>query len=360
MTDTILPDYLRVNRFLGDSIATRAVLTALDCGLVDALAAGPRETAALDPAALAARTRLPPAGLELLLAALRRAGCVEEVAGRWQLTDAFQAALPYRDLITAKAETALAVAPDLLGRFDLLLADPAAFQQASRLFELFDYGRCTVDSPANRAHAARWMRLTTALTRYEAPLAFPHVPFAAHRRLLDVGGNSGEFCLRACAAFGHLEATVADLPAVCGVGAAHVASFTPPPPVRFVPCDLRRDPLPPGHDIVVCKSLLHDWPAEVVGDLLGRILTGIAPGGRLVIFERRRPAAAELDPVFGDLPVWMFWHAYREPDDYLQWLAAGGWSDVRHEEIMADVPWMLIQAVKPPLTPRTAAREVPR
>lgn len=343
MTDTSVTDYLRVNRFLGDAVATRAVATALDRGLVDALVAG-----SLDATTLADRTGLPPAGLDLLLAALRRAGCVEHVAARWQLTSAFRAALPYRDLITAKAETALAVAPDLLGHFDLLLADPAAFQQASRLFELFDYGRCTVDTPANRAHAARWMRLTTALTRYEATLAFPHVPFAAHRRLLDVGGNSGEFCLRACAAFSHLEATVADLPAVCGVGAAHVASFHPVPPVRFVPFDLRRDPLPSGHDLVVCKSLLHDWPEDAVGDLLGRILTGIEPGGRLVIFERCRPAADQLDPAFGDLPVWMFWHAYREPDDYLERLAAAGWSEIEHEAIMADVPWMLIQAVKPP------------
>lgn len=334
-------DYLRVNRFLGDAVSTRAVATALDRGLVDALAAAPLATSALE-----SRTGLPRPGLDLLLAALRRAGCVEHVDGRWRLTAEFTAALPYRDLLTAKAETALAVAGDLLGRFDLLLADPAAFQRAARLFELFDYGRCTVDTPANRAHAARWMRLTTALTRYEAALAFPHVPFAAHRRLLDLGGNSGEFCIRACAAFPHLETTVADLPAVCGVGAAHVASFDPAPPVRFVPFDLRRDSLPVGHDLVVCKSLLHDWPEEAVGPLLDRIFAGLEPGGRLVIFERRRPSVAELEPAFGDLPVWMFWHSYREPADYLERLAAGGWSDVTHEEIMSDMPWMLIQAVK--------------
>lgn len=352
MTDTIAPGYLCVNRFLGDAVATRAVATALDSGLVDALQGGPQ-----DVATLAASAGLPTAGIDLLLALLRRAGCVECAAGRWQFTAAFQTALGYRDLLTAKAEAALAVAPDLLGRFDLLLADPAAFQHASRLFEIFDYGRCTVDTPANRAHAARWMRLTTALTRYEAALAFPHVPFAAHRRLLDLGGNSGEFCLRACAAFPHLEATVADLPAVCGVGVAHVASFSPPPPVRFVAFDLRRDPLPPGHDLVVCKSLLHDWPEQTVGDLLGRIRDGIEPGGRLVILERCRPSADQLDPSFGDLPVWMFWHAYRTPDAYLRRLEAGGWSGIRRETIMADVPWMLIQAVASPARSPDTARE---
>lgn len=351
MSPPAATDFLRVNRFLGDAVSTRAVATALDRGLVDALAAAPLDTSALE-----SRTGLPRPGLELLLAALRRADCVEHVDGRWRLTAAFAAALPYRDLLTAKAEMALAVAGDLLGRFDLLLTDPAAFQQSARLFELFDYGRCTADTPANRAHAARWMRLTTALTRYEAPLVFPHVPFAAHRRLLDLGGNSGEFCIRACAAFPHLEATVADLPVVCAVGAAHVASFVPAPPVRFVPFDLRRDPVPVGHDLVVCKSLLHDWPVDAVGPLLARIHAGLEPGGRLVIFERRRPAVAELDPAFGDLPVWMFWHAYRDPADYLERLTAGGWCDVQHEEMMIDMPWMLIQAVKAPAT----AREVPR
>jgi SAM-dependent methyltransferase len=351
MTNSRATDYLRVNQFLGDAVSTRAVATALDRGLIDALLRGP-----LDAPSLETSTGLPPAGLELLLATLRLAGCVEHIAGRWQLTDAFQAALRYRDLVTAKAETALAVAPDLFGRFDLLLTDPAAFQQASRLFELFDYGRCAVDTPANRAHAARWMRLTTALTRYEAALTFASVPFAAHRRLLDVGGNSGEFCLRACAAFPHLVATVADLSVVCAVGAAHVASFSPEPSVRFLTFDLRRDALPAGHDLVVCKSLLHDWPEEAVGPLLDRIFAGLEPGGRLVIFERRRPTGDELAPAFGDLPVWMFWHAYRQPDDYVSRLSAGGWSDVHHEEIMADMPWMLIQAVKPPAAGSEAQR----
>lgn len=351
MFDTAATDYLRVDRFLADAVSSRAVATALDRGLVDAILAGP-----LDSPALEACTGLPPAGLELLLVMLRRGGCVEHVAGRWRLTNSFQEALRYRDLLTAKAETALAVAGDILGRFDLMLADPAAFQQAARLFELFDYGRCTVDTPANRSHAARWMRLTTALTRYEAALTFSRVPFVAHRRLLDVGGNSGEFCLRACVAFPHLAATVADLPAVCAVGAAHVASFSPAPAVHFVPFDLRRDPLPLGHDLVICKSLLHDWPEDAVGPLLDRILAGLEPGGRLVIFERRRPTADELDTSFGNLPVWMFWHAYRRPDDYLRRLAAAGWSAVHHEEIMADMPWMLIQAVKPPAVGSEAPR----
>mgnify|MGYP006267011261 CR=1 FL=1 len=344
-------DYLRMDRFLADAVSTRAILTALDRGLVDALEAEPR-----DAATLGAITRLPPDGLALVLASLRGVGAVEHEAGRWRLAPEFGAALRYRDLLRVKAETAIAVAGDLVDRFDLLVSDPAAFQQASRLFGLFDYGRCTGDTPANREHASRWMRLTTALTRYEAALTFARVPFASHRRLLDIGGNSGEFCLRTCTTFPHLAATVADLPVVCAVGAAHVASFADAPPVRFAAFDLRCDPLPPGHDLVVVKSLLHDWPLGVVDDLLSRIFAGVEPGGRLVIFERRRPAIDELDPAFGSLPVWMFWHAYRQPSEYLGRLAAGGWSDVRHDEIVADMPWMLIQAVKPVIGAGEASR----
>jgi len=337
-------DYLRIDAFLADAVSTRAVATALDRGVVDALEAGPREAPTLGAIA-----GLPIDGVVLLLAALRRAGAVTIDAGRWRLTPEFSAALRYRDLLAVKAATSLAVSADLCERFDLLITSPADFQAESRLYGLFDYGRCTADSPANREHAARWMRLTTALTRYEAPLTFARVPLGAHRRLLDVGGNSGEFCLRACAAFPHLTATVADLPVVCAVGAAHVASFAAAPPVRFEPFDLRHDPLQRGHDLVVVKSLLHDWPAGIVDDLLARIFAALAPGGRLVIFERRRPGIDELDPTFGNLPVWMFWHAYRRPSDYLDRLRASGWNEVRHEEIMADMPWMLIQAVKPPV-----------
>src|SRR5207249_941511 len=117
---------------------------------------------------------------------------------------------------------AAAVAPDFLYRFTTLLVDPARFAREARLFQLFDYSRCFDPSPANRNSARLWMRFTTALTRYEAPVCLKHHDFGSHRLMLDIGGNSGEFALQACRKHPALRATVLDLPTVCAVGQEHI------------------------------------------------------------------------------------------------------------------------------------------
>ena len=66
------------------------------------------------------------------------------------------------------------------------------------------------------------MRFTTALTRYESGACIANHDFSPYERMLDVGGNSGEFALRVCQRHSRLRATVYDLPLVCDIGERHV------------------------------------------------------------------------------------------------------------------------------------------
>jgi hypothetical protein len=91
----------------------------------------------------------------------------------------------------------------------------------ARVFKFFDYRRALQDSEDNRVWTRRWMRITTALTACEAEACLTRHDFSPHRRLLDVGGNSGEFARRICAAHPGLTATILDLPVVCAIGRDH-------------------------------------------------------------------------------------------------------------------------------------------
>jgi hypothetical protein len=106
------------------------------------------------------------------------------------------------------------------------------------------------------------MKLTTTLTRYEAPVCVEHYDFSAHQRMLDLGGNSGEFAIQVCRRTPPLQACVVDLPVVCHVGMRHVAEQKLSDRIQFQPLNFTQDPIPGGYDLITCKSVLHDWPDE--------------------------------------------------------------------------------------------------
>src|SRR5436305_1534224 len=85
--------------------------------------------------------------------------------------------------------------------------------------------------------------LKAALARYEAPVCLAHYDFGRHRRLLDVGGNSGEFALRLCRRHPALRATVLDLPTVCAIGRQHLRRDPEADRITFLPGNAVTDPL---------------------------------------------------------------------------------------------------------------------
>jgi SAM-dependent methyltransferase len=334
-------DYLCVDEFVADIAGARALASAFELGLIDQLAA--RESCA--PTALARHARLDEHGAALLLGMLRASRVIEPAGDGVQLTGAFRSALRFRDLIEAKLDFAAAVAPDFLDAFTRLLVDPGHFYASSRLLEMFDYRRCLEATPENLDHTARWMRFTTVLTRYEAEACLARHDFSACRRMLDVGGNSGEFALRACRRHAGLQATVYDLPLVCEIGRRHLAREAEGSRIHFVEAREGTE-LPSGHDLVSFKSMLHDWPNAEAMAFLRRAHAALEPDGTLLIFERCRfdPAARPIP--YGELPLALFYRSYREPGAYAQPLADLGFRDVRVQTVELGLPFVLLTARK--------------
>lgn len=336
-------EYLCVDEFMRDAVSARALKSAIELGLVDLLA----DRAMCSALELGARAKVDQRGLLLLAGLLRASGVIDEAGNGFRLSGPFCAALRFRDLIEAKLDFAAAVAPDFLDLFTVLLTDPAAFFERARLFDLFSYDRCFESTPENVAATARWMRFTTVLTRYESAACLANHDFSGHRRMLDVGGNSGEFALRVCRIQPALRATVFDLPVVCEIGERHVSAQPEASRIEFVRATRGGGPFPGGYDLVTFKSMLHDWPDEPVHQFLIRAFDALQPGGTLLIFERSQVGIGTRPLTFVQVPLLLFFRAYRMAEDYRQPLANAGFNEVAIKTVELDMPFMLLTARKP-------------
>ncbi|MAI32908.1 MAG: hypothetical protein CMM07_14710 [Rhodopirellula sp.] len=340
MTAQKYQHYLEVDQFLQCAIGAKALLTALQMGLIDHLINTERES----ERALSQQLHLHPDGLRVLLSVLKSNGVLVSKSNTWSFTETFRQVLCYLDLIRCKLEMAMEVSDDYFQNLDVFAKSPQEFQQQSKLFQIFDYSKLLKVTPANCAHAARWMRYTTVLTKYETLALIDHVSLERFENAIDLGGNSGEFARQLIHAFPKLSFTVADLPVVCEVGHRHVSSFPDTKNVRFQTWDLRAEPVASGFDLISCKSLLHDWPLEGARELLLKIRHAVKPGGMLMIFERAKWNPDDYPWSFGELPIRLFHYSYRHPDIYRTWLEEDGWSHINVQMIDLDVPFMLIQA----------------
>jgi hypothetical protein len=286
------------------------------------------------------------AGGRFLVQVLIKAGVFSLIDDRIQLTPIFERALNYRDLLLTKLQFATLVAPDFFLRMPQLLSSAEEFMETSALFELFDYGRCYDVTPENCLLASRWMKLTTMLTRYEAPVCCDHFDFGQHRHLLDLGGNSGEFALRICQRFQQIQATVADLPVICHVGARHIAEFPEHTRINFRSLHFLHDSFPTDADLITCKSVLHDWPDELAEAIIRKSFEALPSGGQFLIFEREAWDFSCESMPYGQLPVLLFFRSYRTPEWYLSKMEIAGFCDITLKTISLEVPFMLVTGRK--------------
>ncbi len=334
-------EFLIIEQYLHDALQARTLQAAFEMGVIDQLG----ESGAISQRLLFRNRACDAAGADFLTRVLVRAGVLRLKESLIDLTPEFRTALQYRELLLTKLQFSELVAADFFTRMPQLLSSSEEFMATSKLFELFDYSRCYEVTPQNCLQASRWMKLTTMLTRYEAPVCCDHFPFAERHRMLDLGGNSGEFAVQACRRAPLLEVTVADLPVVCHVGERHVSSFDEGSRIRFQALHFINDQLPTGHDLITCKSVLHDWPDDLTEVIVRKCFQALPAGGRLLIFERQQWNIDEYAMGYGLLPVLLFFRSYRRPEFYTALLKAVGFSDVRVQIILLEVPFMLITAV---------------
>ncbi len=330
--------------FLRSAALAAALEFAFSRGWVDRLARGPLSPASLLGEAVTAQ------GGALLLMLLTEGGVLaRDSLGRLAPTPAFRRALAVRDLLEAQLWFARLAAGDLGAGFADFLTDPEAFRARSAVFGLFRYDRCLEVTPENLAAARPWVRYTSVLTRHEAGAALDLLDLSGVRRMLDVGGNSGAFAAAACARAPELRAEVFDLPVVCALGREMLAARPEAARITFRPGDLRSGGLAgvaPGLDLISFKSILHDWPLEAALDFLTMGARLLAPGGRVLIYERCAMTPESCPGLLdhGAQANMVFQPFYRPPEVYRQRLAGLGLRELACHRLRLDMDFMLIVA----------------
>ncbi|WP_199826233.1 methyltransferase [Streptomyces sp. SBT349] len=155
--------------------------------------------------------------------------------------------------------------------------------------------------------------------------------FAAHRRLLDVGGGSGAFLVELCRRHPHLTGTLYDLPHVCEVARRRIDAAGLGDRITTLRGDFGRDAaLPGGHDAILLSMVLHDWAEAENRALLRKCHEALAPGGALLVCElllnpeRTGPPGAALMGV-NMLVETGAGRNYAE-DEYLSWIREAGFT----------------------------------
>jgi SAM-dependent methyltransferase len=240
--------------------------------------------------------------------------------------------------------------PDIHTLFTPLLTDLPQFMARSAVFELFRYDRCIEVTPENVAATSVWTRFTTCLTRYEAAAVLDAIDIDFAADFVDLGGNTGEFALQICKRHPKIAGTVVDLPVVCALGRKHIAATADAAEaarIAFFPCDMRSDDLPEATDLVVFKSVLHDWPDADAERLLERARGVLRPGGRLLIFERGPIETRGKRIPYVMAPDLVFLHFLRPPELYLNKLKRLGFESIEYRQIELDLTFHLIVAQWP-------------
>lgn len=309
---------------------TAAVQVAARRGLLDALA---RDEEVTMPQILA----------DLLVAA----GVLRRAADPHELTPTFAAVWQREsEQIKAAADFILGAAQDIAGHLDEMVFDLPRFMQGSRTFGLFSYDKAMGTSPANLAATRPWVSYLESLARHEAPKLVRHIPLGQGERLLEVGGNTGLMAAELTATYEGVSATIFDLPAVCALGAASPWAEG----LSFHAGDARQkdafEAFRGKTDVILFKSVLHDWPEPDVRDMLGGAIAILPAGGRIVVCERGDygPADAARNHT-GSLANLVFAPFYRRPDLYREIMQNAGLS-VMQTSVDLDMTFYITTGLK--------------
>lgn len=161
------------------------------------------------------------------------------------------------------------------------LQDPVALLRhgtgAKNLSSFWSYAKAT---PQQASTYSALMSASQSLVSGEILDAYN---LRAHRRLLDVGGGDGTFCVAAAHAAPKLQVQCFDLPAVADEARLRFAEAGVN--AQAVGGNFLTDPLPTGCDVICLVRVLHDHDDTNALRILEAVRQALPPGGTLLIAE---------------------------------------------------------------------------
>ncbi|WP_417514888.1 methyltransferase [Minwuia sp.] len=134
------------------------------------------------------------------------------------------------------------------------------------------------------------------------------VDLSNRRKIMDLGGGSGAYCINAASKYPDIAAIVLDLPPVVPVARDYVAENGMSDRVTAKACDFTADPLPGGCDVAIQASNLPIYDRPVMRALVKKIFDALEPGGEyhligeMVNNDRMGPIAPALWGLYEAIP----------------------------------------------------------
>ncbi|MFI1913915.1 methyltransferase [Nocardia sp. NPDC020380] len=253
----------------------RVLHSAVDVGLFELLAAGPREVAGIC-AALGLHPALVPDWLDALVG-LDLLVRTERGYGNSAAATAFLVPGSPAYLGGAVAQHG-AVHYPLWQRLTEALRDGHAKSDRSTL------AGAVQDEQRDLERARRFLSHMDTFNGFVADDLVRALDWRNYTKVLDVGGARGNIAAALVAEHPHLRAAVFDLPGVRPLFDEHMRRLGTADQVDFHGGDFFHDPLPPT-EVAILGHVLHDWPVESRRRILEGIAAAVQPGGALLIYD---------------------------------------------------------------------------
>jgi O-methyltransferase domain/Dimerisation domain len=284
-----VPPAMRLIQMILASQVTQIVGTIARLGLADLLAEGPRSSAEL-----AGVTGADPDGLARLLRAATTVGLITEAeSDRFALT-------PLGACLATHAQ------PASLRDFAMMMTAPGHWLPSGHLFEAVMTGRCTTttalgmgiwdyyqDNPEEDATFARAMGSLSTSTSTEVAACYDATRFS---RIVDVGGSQGVLLAGLLAAAPQATGVLFDRPEVIAEARPVITARGLAERVELVGGDFFTE-IPPGGDLYVLKSVLHDWDDAHALRILANCHRAAQPGSTLLVVDGVVPTEPEPSPL---------------------------------------------------------------
>lgn len=290
-------DALRTLIRLGSLHTPMVVRVAATLRLVDHIEAG-----VTSPEALAARTNTDPHTLLRLIRHLVAIGILAETApghvapttvGKMLASDHPAAQRAWHDLTQAVARADFA--------FTRLLD---AVRTGKPTYELV-YGKPFYDDLAGTPELRASFDSLLACDQdvaYDGPTAA--YDWTAVKHVLDVGGGQGGFVTAIARAAPHVTATVLERPGTADAARRYIAANGFSDRIEVIEGDFFA-PLPRTADVVILSFVLLNWSDGNARRILARCVDALAPGGRILVYERDDPPEASANEEFTELDLRM-------------------------------------------------------
>ena len=119
--------------------------------------------------------------------------------------------------------------------------------------------------------------------------------FGRFETLMDVGGSYGALLAAILQARPELSGQVFDLPALKDASTAYLQRMGVADRARFTGGSFF-DPIPPGADGYMLKSIIHDWDDDEAVQILKNCAAAAGREGRVLVMDRIAPELAGTDP----------------------------------------------------------------